>query len=252
MPPKLITANDLGQYAYAPAYRKARGRPRARTAKKSKRHNITPGRRSTVPFKRNMYCPLKYHDSIEISSSSGAPGLHSFSMSSCYDPSITDTGHQPRYYDTLCGADGGSAPYGKYRVHFAKISATFMNNNTAVASIGYVGIRLRNSTATALSALTADNICELPNMKYKLLNISTGSSNYKKISMPCRIKTFLGVKDLKDDEESSALYNADPASSVYADIFYVPFNETQTATLQISVQIKYYVQFFDLNLPAMS
>lgn len=220
--------------------------------KASKRNNITPGRRSTLPFPRNFYCSLKYHDSIDISSSTGFPGIHTFCMNSLYDPSVTDTGHQPRYFDSLCGNDGGSAPYGKYRVHFSKIKCTFMNNNSSTGGTGYVGIRLRNSTATALSTLTADNICELPNLKYKLCNVQTGWSNYHTFSMPAKIKTFLGVKDLRDDSESSATYSSDPASLVYADVFYIPFNETSTATYQVSVQITYYVQFFDLNLPAMS
>jgi len=221
-------------------------------AYRSVRNNIGIDRLNMMPFKKEMYCTLKYHDSIDIASSTGFPGVHTFAMNSLYDPSVTDTGHQPRYFDTLCGNDGASAPYGKYRVHTAKIKCVFMNNNSSTGGTGYVGIRLRNSTATSLSTLTADNICELPNVKYRLCNVQTGFSNYHTFSMTANIKQFLGVKDLKDDTESSATYSTDPVSLVYADVFFIPFNETSTATYQVSVQIKFLTQFFDLNLPAMS
>jgi len=203
-----------------------------------------------APFPREKYCSLRYNDSFTMSSTSGATTVQTFYLNSLFDPDSTGTGHQPRYFDTFCGADGTGAPYGKYRVHSAKITVTFMNNNTSSGSIGYVGIRLRNTDATVTSSDA--NIPELPNTKYRLCNVATGMSNYFKITYPCTMKTFMGIKDLKDDDLSAAVYSSSPSRIVAADAFYYPRDESTTATIQCDVWITFNVQFFDQNMPATS
>lgn len=202
------------------------------------------------PFKRDYYCTLKYNDTFILSSTLGSTAVQIYSLNSLFDTDVTGVGHQPRYYDTLCGADGGSAPYGSYRVITATVSVRFMNNNASTNSIGYVGMRPRLPTATLTSSVAYPN--ELPHVSYTMLNVSTGMSNYKVMKRTFKMSTIIGCKDIKDNEDSSAAYNASPVQQVYLDLFYFPRDAATSATIQCDIFLHYNVQFFDLNGPASS
>jgi len=226
---------------------------RRHAKQRQRRNSRVSSLKGTVPFypfKRDYYCTLKYNDTFLLSSIAGSTVVQTYSLNSLYDTDVTGTGHQPRYYDTLCGADGGSAPYGSYRVTTATVSVRFMNNNSGVSSIGYVGMRPRLPTATTTASVAYPN--ELPHVSYTMLNISTGMSNYKVMKRTFRMATIIGCKDIKDNEDSSAAYNASPVQQVYLDVFYFPRDGSATATLQCDIFVHYNVQFFDLNGPASS
>lgn len=236
-----------------------RRRKNVRTARPARRRTVRtrrPMRRRRVvgisrqPFPREKFVSLRYNDTGTLSSVVGATAVQVYNLNSLYDPDSTGTGHQPRFFDTFCGADGTSAPYGSYRVHSAKITVTFMNSNAGVTTVGYIGLHTRLSTAAALT--TDTYIPELPNTKYRMINVSTGMSNFLKMSNAISIKRYLGIKDLKDDDLSAALYSASPSKLVVADLFYYPRDRTATSSIQFDVSIVFNVQFFDQNTVANS
>lgn len=172
------------------------------------------------PFMRDYYCTLKYSQSGVLAATAGIPTLATFRANSLNDPDAAIGGHQPRFFDTLCGPDLGSAPYGKYRVFSTKVSVVFMNNNAGTTTIGYVGIHTRTDDSTAIT--TDAYIPELPNTKYRMINVSTGMSNFLRMRKSVSIKKLLGIRDMKDSEETAAEYNTNPANMVYIDLFYYP------------------------------
>ena len=47
--------------------------------------------------------------------------MYEYRGNSCQDPDLTGIGAQPRYFDTFCGPQDSSAPYGNYNVLASKI-----------------------------------------------------------------------------------------------------------------------------------
>jgi len=127
-----------------------------------------------------------------------------------------------------------------------------MNSNSSVNSIGYIGIRKRNANTTALTSAVGIDIGEIPNMRYKMINVSTGMGNWPVISMRANIASLLGIKDLKDDDDAAALHSANPTDLCYYDVFYMPRDEATTASMLCDIEIHYVVQFFDQNLTIAS
>lgn len=195
---------------------------------------------------------LRYHDTKTLSSTSGACAYNVFLANGMFDPDQTGTGHQPRFFDQLLGSDAGGAPYGKYRVLSSTISVRFMNTNSSVNAIGYVGIRQRHSETSNLASVVPYDMGEIPNMKYKLINVSTGVGNWPIITMKSNITKILSIKDLRDNEDCAGTYLADPAEIVIFDVFYLPRDGTTTTSIAYDVSITYFVELFDQNITQVS
>jgi len=202
------------------------------------------------PFMKDYYTKLRYNTTFSLASVVGSTAVNVFRLNSLFDPDETNAGHQPRFFDTLCGADTTSAPYGKYRVVSAKIKVQFMNTNSSVTSIGYTGVHIRSDDS---AVITSDlYVPELPNTSYKMMNVSTGISNFQKVQRTVSMKKILGVKDMKDAENTAAAYNQSPADVVYADVFYYPRDQSSSPTIYCDCMIEFNIQFFDQNLPVAS
>ena len=59
---------------------------------------------------------MVYSDQFQLTCTAGALQQYTFAMNGLYDPNLTGTGSQPRYFDTLCGANTTAAPYRAYVV----------------------------------------------------------------------------------------------------------------------------------------
>lgn len=237
-----------------PSYRKKRN-SRYKAAWKRKQYG------DGSPFPLKKFTTLKYTwtgiGTQEFTTGSGSTvnANRSFRLNSCYDPYYSAGGTQPRYFDTLCGLDNGIAPYSQYRVHAAKIKVTFNNGNSAGNSNGYVGLRVRDSAISPLgTSNTLDTVAEwkeIPFMKSVDIGSSGGSSQRRQLRYFVKIGKYYGLKNIQDDPEFSATYGADPNKVLLADIYYtvpVPVVGTNYA-LNTVVEIKYYVEFFNRNLP---
>lgn len=196
---------------------------------------------SLVPFKRSHVVTLRYSQNVNLSSTTGSFVVNTFNVNSCNDPDGTGTGHQPRYFDTLCGADGGSAPYLKYRVLGAKITCRFVNDNGSAGSIGDVGMTPR--LASAGSPDDADAAAERLGSVSTILGVADSGNSVKTLSKNISIKRWLGVKDLKDNSGTLAVYNANPSDLVKCDVWYQPLDGATTTSVYCRVYIDMIVQF---------
>jgi len=99
---------------------------------------------NTFAFPQKIITQLRYVDQVQLTSTSGAVGLHVWSMNGIYDPNVTGTGHQPQYFDNY------AAIYSQYRVLGSKAIVRWVPNTMAVASSGpaYIGINGTSDTAS--------------------------------------------------------------------------------------------------------
>ena len=95
------------------------------------------------PFGRSLRTEITFAENREIPVTAGVPYTYLYSINSLYDPNVTGTGNQPRFFDTLCGSNGGAAPYQQYRVYASKIEVTFIP--TGSDSVTMRGLRRHRS-----------------------------------------------------------------------------------------------------------
>lgn len=200
------------------------------------------------PFGRHMRTKLTYGESVAITSTSGVPFGYLFSIGGLYDPNITGTGGQPRFMDTLCGANGGVAPYNSYRVFGSKIKVTFMpaptGSSDSLGMRGIVGIGLYDSTASAPSTIA--ELLARKDFKTKFLGYWY-ATDHTTITRTCDNATFFDIKDLRDNQETAAAYNANPALDGRWSVLWAPADEVSTRITQAYVSIEYDVEFFKRN-----
>lgn len=229
-------------------------KPAARPMRRTKKAvgSVITRKVASGPFGNSTYMKnMVYQAWGSLNSTAGAISFYTFRLNSCYDPDFTGIGNQPRYYDTMCGPiSGGNAPYGIYRVYRATISCVFNNPNAGTVQ-GYVAIRVRNDNSASVSGQGLPAVLELPNQKWKMIGLSSAQNAIVKISYPVSIAKLLTKKDLKDDESTGALYNANPANQAFADIWYIP-SDGSTSTIRFTVKITYDVLFTELTLDSQS
>jgi len=197
------------------------------------------------PFPREMMTQFTYADNITITSTVGAVYNYLYSTNSLYDPNVTGTGDQPRFFDTLVGANSSSAPYQSYRVLSSKITIEAIDLTDSINARGFVGVGVFPSTVTGPSSLA--ELRARKDFITKYMGIYTGGKELCTVTRYQDNKTLFGIKDMKDDEETAALYNAPPTKGGRWCISYVPFNETSTAIIHVLVKITYYCQLFNRN-----
>jgi len=197
------------------------------------------------PFPRQLITEFTYSENIVITSTVGAPFNYLFSGNSLFDPNVTGTGTQPRFFDTLCGANNTSAPYQSYRVLWSKFEVEAIDVTDSINARGYVGVGWISGAQTGASTLAELRMRSDYNIKY--MGIYTGGKELCKVSKYGSIKTLFGIKDLKDDEETASTYGTSPAKLARWVLTYIPFDEATTDQIRCLVKIIYKVQLFNRN-----
>lgn len=194
-----------------------------------------------MPFPEILRCTVKYSTLENLSSTTGSLARWTLASNSLYDPNATGAGAQPRYFDTLCGAAGGSAPYQQYCVESVYIKATFINDNTSALTIGHVGISPRQAGTPAVSD---GNIApERFGTVSAILSSTENSHGVIVLTKNVDIAKWLSVKDLLDDEEARAVYNASPTKQIYTDMYFQPVDGATTTSVYVKVEAWYHVAF---------
>lgn len=199
------------------------------------------------PFPPNLFTTLTYSASYTpmAQTVSGTPIYRQFRLNSLYDPDLTGVGKQPRYTDTLLGADNTTAPYSNYRVYAAAVKAVFYPSSTnATNSNGIVALIPKRSSVGA--AATYEEILERPYAKSHFMNTLYVKPQTLKLFV--KMKTHLGHKDLQDVDDSAAAYNGNPNEEVWLDVMASAIDaSTGLMAVAFSITITYYVQLYTLN-----
>jgi len=197
------------------------------------------------PFPREMNTTFTYATSVVLVSTAGAVNSQLFSSNSLYDPDVTGAGSQPRFFDTLVGANATAAPYNNYRVHSSKITVEAMTTTDSVGARGFMGLGFFSSAGTPAS--TIQEMRERRDYKTKFMGIYTGSRELVRMSSKKANKYLWGIKDMKDDDETAAAYNANPIKAGRWAISYGTFDVATTATIRLLVKITYYCTLQTMN-----
>lgn len=198
------------------------------------------------PFPRELYTEFTYSEDVTVSSTTGVPGTYLFSTNDLYDPNVTGTGHQPRYFDTLVGANGGSAPYKNFRVFGSRISIeAYPTGSDSTSMRGLVGIGAFNTTSTVPS--TTAEMRERDDFKVKPIGYWSGGHDFVKMTRYVSNKILFGIKDIKDDDNIVGDNAAGPSKQARWCIAYSPMDDTTSRDLRVNVRITYYAMLFNLN-----
>jgi len=157
---------------------------------------------------------LKYSDTFEMSSTSGAIVAQQFRVNALFDPDYTGTGHQPRGFDQWCASGG---PYHVYRVleHRVVLRAMASTGSTNECQIvaGYSDLAtIPSNPSTGLTSLSPQG--ELRGWKAALLPINVP---LQIMAFQARIADIEGVTEnaVLTEDNYSALYNAAPADVAF-------------------------------------
>lgn len=198
-------------------------------------------------FPRELNTMMTYSTALSLSSSAGAPATWRFSVNCLRDPDTSGTGHQPRGFDTLIGADSTSAPYSMYYVRGASIKMEGMiTGPDSTGALSFLSITAGPSTTTgpthAFQALErADTICS------PMFGLWYSGKPIMSLTQYANTAVLAGKKDGIDDPTLSGSYSTDPTENCLFWVGVNPANGATAVTWSGMVTITYYVTCHHLN-----
>jgi len=202
-------------------------------------------RRPDFGFPDKLVTNLRYVDTVSLTGGAGVVGANTFRFNSLFDPDLSGVGHQPYYFDQMCGP-AGTAPYLKYRVLSAKATVRYMITTapaTTAVNIGPVVVGLLATATNGLYGTTASALCEASGSRWTYLGDKSGGNNVIILKATYEPNRDLG-NDTGDDT-IAASYNANP-SQVF-NLIPWKVDTVGAAAVQALVEIVYKVEFFDRN-----
>lgn len=217
---------------------------------RSFRSSIPRMRRPDYGYPDKLVTNLRYVDTVNLTGAVGVVGANVFRMNGLFDPDYSGIGHQPYYFDQLCGA-AGSAPYLKYRVLGSKITTKFMIKDapaTVAANVGPVVVGLLMSATSGLYGSTASALCEASGSSWTYLGDKGGANNVVTL-----YGTYTPTRDLgnaEGDDTIAASYNSNPSQMFNG----IPWKVDTVggAVVTALVEIDFRVEFYDRNEVAQS
>ena len=225
-----------------------------RTSYKTKRRSYSrigrvPRGPASVPFPPVSYKCLTYADDTYrlVQSLTDIAAMYEYRGNSCFDPDLTGVGAQPRYFDTFCGAQDTSAPYGNYNVMASKIIVDIYQDPAASSQLGTVYVQpVRGTTVGVGNANEMIGIMELPNIRRKEVGLNT---SWK----PLRLKSYMKTSAIFGDTNATsaadfqANYATNPALGWKWVVGAVNIIPGGLFSCYVKVTLKLYVQFSLLN-----
>lgn len=235
--------------------KKRRGgkRPKSRRTRKSRASTKSKAVQTLVykryrapasPFPPQLYTTLSFSQNFTLTQvTTDVVQNYTFRCNSIFDPDFTGGGLQPRYFDTLLGANNTDTPYHQYRVHACSVLATFWPTANGVQQSGFASVGMRKSQSSAPTSLK--EMRERPFYRTRPI-YPTATDKPVTIKNFIKIKKILGNKDLVDNEETLADYNSNPVQEIYGDISICNVG-TSTTQQFVDVRITYFCQLITLN-----
>lgn len=218
-------------------------KPRRKT---TRRRRIDPAGaviRSPSGMPDKLSTKLRYSQYVSLADAVGGfVKANVFAGNSCYDPDQTGSGHQPYYFD-----EWGKL-YQKYMVTGCSIKCNFASAAGNTKGV-WVGI-MAKSVSTTTTDITAAN--ERAYVRDAVITPSGGGSN-KTLSMYQTTRRILATgKITTTNSDYGALIAANPSLLWYYDIVAGSVDQSSVFGVDCTVELKYYVTFYDRKIAAQS
>lgn len=191
---------------------------------------------TNLPYPQKLKRTLRYVHGVETFNPgvAGSAASYVFSANGMYDPNITGLGHQPMGFDEYM------AVYDHYTVIGAKITVTFLSNDTSYPITFGVTAQDNNSAITNAEAAIENGrtLCET-------LTLKGGCRDQATISYPLSISKFFGKgKKIFGERSYSGDAGSNPSEQVYFVVWASPLNSSADATGgQATIHIEYVAIF---------
>lgn len=210
------------------------------------------------PFSRGYeLVQLTYMQDITLNptpTTIGAGGANkwAFSFNSLYDPDVTGTGHQPMFLDNYAQI------YNKYKVSFAKITATVINHNVNTAVWNGSAVVSQPNYSYKLAILRDQDEPDTPSQLVSLIEQDSSNVRWRfvapqlngklpKLSMKCAPHKQAGCS--YDDDVMQADMAGQPNRNIKGIVCITSADGiTDPPSVSINVKIRYYVKFFDRKM----
>lgn len=241
----------MATYVYRTYKKKGRkGKKVKKTVYKGGRRVYSNRSKSTTrgyaegPFPPTLRRKLLYSDVYAITSTGGNLGSQKFKLNSLYDPDSTGVGHQPRYLDQLLSTVASTAPYSRYRVWGIKVTVTARN----ISDYGGVIYLQPANTSSSEDPSEIYDIIENRTNRFKHLTPKGGSRDQVTLVSYIYMPRAFGVSKQQygSDSTYAGLYNGDPSGLMYGTLGLMT-DVAQDMTVEATVQLDFYCEFFDHN-----
>ena len=138
------------------------------------------------PFPENLWTEVVYSDQFQLTCTAGALQQYTFAMNGLYDPNLTGTGSQPRYFDTLCGANTTAAPYRAYVVKAARMKVMAYAQGPDSAGIPSV-VAISGIAGTSTGPSTVTEQMQRNDTNYRLLSYYAGGKPIATVYRTCEV-----------------------------------------------------------------
>ena len=217
--------------------RPTRARRRVRRKRARPRLSGVVGLFGTPTIRRTM----RYIDNLTLTSTVGAISTNVFSANGIYDPNISGTGHQPRWFDQIM-------PYfNHYCVIGSKITCTFSHtSNTTATTPITVGIAKRaiSTTEPGMTNYTENGDC--------VWKSSPHNASNRTVSMSFSPRKYFGKKYTVDNYDLKGTIASNPSEQAFFHVFMDPVNSSESPSISAQVLIEYVVVFSEPNTVSAS
>lgn len=207
-----------------------------RNRKRNKNRLTNLSRRSIVPYR--YLTKMTYQDDVTLNvGAAGTIASQVYSLNGLYDPDVTGVGHQPRGFDQLIGAAGGSGLYHHYTCVGAKVQARVMNPN------GSSGVRVGMVIRDTPSVLTSpnDGLERSKDTNSIRLGPAGGSNVIGTLGMKWSAKNWFGKPNVTTERDLIGSNTANPLEQAYLHIFADDPVGVDIGPIYIEVKIQYLV-----------
>lgn len=208
-----------------------------RQAHKSRRSRYVKRKSSpTVSFARTgvvsdrTFAKLKYNEIIGLTSVTYAGG-YTFTGNGLFDCNITSTGTQPTGFDQYMNL------YDSFRVHSSKVRVSVANTTTSSAVV-FATVPCRDYASVISGGI--NEVIRMPRARYAM--VAADFQETKTVSNFLSTKKAFGEKEL-DDIVYSGSSSGNPSDQWYWVLFGANVSGGGTLSVQLHVQITYYVEF---------
>jgi len=170
-----------------------------------------------------------------------------YALNALFDPNISGAGHQPFYYDQMvaCG-------YQRYRVDYVSIKIRAMSPNNPDVGL-QVQLDAWNGAAGTLTGISWNTANERPQNWYLAPGTTIGYKdlNLEKISI-AKLQGMTTRELQTNVEDYTAVVTANPARSPYLRLAAINTSGSNAGTIDCTVELTFFGQFFDRQLPNAS